>query len=443
MLLNVHSHYSLRYGTIKPDVLADQLLAHGYETVVLTDINNSTGVLDFIRIGWEKGIRPLAGMEFRDGDRMLYIGIAKNENGFQELNELMTAVHKGDVKLPGDAPGFRDVFVVYPFREGKRRALRDNEFVGIRPSELSRTIMGDPVLKEKYVILSPVSFSGADYTLHRQLRAIDNNILISQLQPHQVAGKEEILVPRTKLLQMYSDFPELIRNTSRLLSQCSFDFDFKKAKNKALFTDSPYADKELLYQYTMEGFSKRYGKNNRQALERVAKELEIISSRNFSSYFLVTDDICRYARSRNYHYVGRGSGANSIVAYCLGITEVCPVELDLYFERFLNPKRTSSPDFDIDFCWNERDDIYRYIFQTYGSRNTALLGAMSTFQERNTVRELGKIFGLPKTDIDRMVQEPEHMLNKNEVTHMILSVCDRLKDFSQPADHSRQRSPDQ
>src|SRR5690606_2592456 len=145
-----------------------------------------------------------------------------------------------------------------------------------------------------------------------------------------------------------------------------------------------------------------------------------------SSYFLITDDICRYARSKDYHYVGRGSGANSAVAYCLGITDVDPIELNLPFERFLNPKRQSPPDFDIDFSWSDRDDIYDYIFNRYQTGNTALMGAVSTFRNRSILRELGKVYGLPKAEIDRLVHEPEHMLNTNEVTNTILSVYNRM-----------------
>src|SRR5690606_38167145 len=137
-----------------------------------------------------------------------------------------------------------------------------------------------------------------------------------------------------------------------------------------------YDDKQLLYKYAMDGFGRRYGTDDKRARTRVLKELEIIDNLNFSSYFLITDDICRYASSRNFHYVGRGSGANSVVAYCLGITDVCPIELDLYFERFLNPKRKVPPDFDVDFSWNERDEVYDYIFKEY--ENVALMGAMST-----------------------------------------------------------------
>ncbi|WP_343570955.1 hypothetical protein [Sphingobacterium sp.] len=117
------------------------------------------------------------------------------------------------------------------------------------------------------------------------------------------------------------------------------------------------------------------------------------------------------------------------MAYCLGITDVDPISLNLPFERFLNPKRKSPPDFDVDFSWNERDEMYEYIFNRYQTGHTALMGAMSTFKSRSILRELGKVYGLPKSEIDRLVHEPDHMLNKNEVTNTILSVYNRMADF--------------
>ncbi|QEC53065.1 DNA polymerase III alpha subunit [Anseongella ginsenosidimutans] len=429
MLLNVHSYYSLRYGTLSPAELIEGMLTHGYDTAVLSDINNSTGVLEMIRLGREAGVTILAGMEYRNEGRLLYIGIAKNEQGFRELNELMTARNREGGTLPERAPAFNDALVVYPFGSYSARSLRENEYIGVRPPEVNRLIMESEKTLERHVILAPVSFDAKDYKLHCQLRAIDHNVLISQLEGAQVAPREEVFLEKGKLLRAYQSFPQLIRSTTRLLAECAFDFDFKSVKNKAAFTGNHYDDKQLLYKYTMDGLVRRYGKNDRVARERALKELDIIDDLHFSSYFLITDDICRYARGRSFHYVGRGSGANSIVAYCLGITDVCPVELDLYFERFLNPKRKSPPDFDIDFSWKDRDEMYDYIFRRYQSGHTALMGAMSTFRGRSMMRELGKVYGLPKGEIDRLIHEPQHLLNKNEVTELILSVCSRLEDF--------------
>lgn len=446
MLLNVHSYYSLRYGTLSLEELLEQMMQGGYDTAVLTDINNSSGVLDFIRLGRAAGLNPLAGMEFRKEDELLYIGVALNEEGFRELNECMTAANREERSIPPRAPQFQQVAVVYPFGRLDPQQLAEHEYIGIRPSEITKIVTAPLAHLERYVILAPVTFGGGpgtavtsprrgrpaqpvDYKLHTQLRAIDHNVLISQLQQGQVASEDEVMIPRAQLMEYYKQVPQLIRNTNRLLAQCSFDFDFTTVKNKETFTGNRYDDRQLLTKYAMDGLARRYGKTNKEAKERVLKELDIIDNLNFSSYFLITDDICRYARSRDFHYVGRGSGANSIVAYCLGITDVCPIELNLYFERFLNPKRKSPPDFDVDFSWDQRDEVYDYIFKRYRTGHTALMGAMSTFKGRSMIRELGKVYGLPKAEIDRMVHDPQHMLNKNEVTDMILSVCSRLKDF--------------
>lgn len=431
MLWNIHSYYSLRYGTLSIEQLVQGLVSKGYSTAVLTDINNSTGSLIFIKACQQAGINGLAGIEFRNGDELLYIGIAKNEQGFKELNELVTEHNRAKKPYPAMAPKFNHVTIIYPYGKKLKHPLQKNEFIGVRSIHLNKIRLADPGTLAKYVMWQPVTFTNAaEYQLHIQLRAIDHNILISQLTPGQhTADAVEVFPSKNQLLEKFKDFPLIVANTEKLLAACSFNFDFRDHRNKKTFTGNRYDDKQLLHKYALDGFLRRYGKTDKKAMERVLKELDIIDNLNFSSYFLITDDICRYARSKNFHYVGRGSGANSIVAYCLGITDVCPIELDLYFERFLNPKRQSPPDFDVDFSWQDRDEMYEYIFHRYQSGNVALMGAMSTFRDRSIIRELGKIFGLPKGDIDRLIKDPANMLNKNEITKMILSVYDQMADF--------------
>ncbi len=429
MLLNLHSYYSLRYGTLSLEELIAGMTAGGYDTAVLTDINNSSGSIDFIKRGLEAGLNLLAGMEFREGNKLRFITIAKNERGFKEINDFRTKLNFEQRPVPERAPEFNEVFVIYSFDRLNEFLLNDYEYIGIKPSERNRAMLMDRKSFERCVILAPVSFRKADYKLHMQLRAIDNNLLFSQLESEMIAKDDEFFFSKAKLMRLFADIPQLLANTNRLLSQCSFSFDFSTVKNKATFTGNRYNDKQLLHKYTMDGFGRRYEKNDKIAIDRIKRELEIIENLSFSSYFLITDDICRYARNRDFHYVGRGSGANSAVAYCLGITDVDPISLNLPFERFLNPKRKSPPDFDVDFSWNERDEMYDYIFNRYQSGHTALMGAMSTFRSRSILRELGKVYGLPKAEIDRLVHEPEHMLNKNEVTNTILSVYNKMADF--------------
>lgn len=430
MLLNVHSYFSLRYGTLSIEQLIAAFKEYGYDTAVITDINNSSGVLDYIKACKEHGIMGLAGMEFRNGDDLLYFCIAKNTRGFQELNELMTDCNLNKKKLPEIAPNFSNCFTVYPFGNRQVSELQEHEFIGIKPKHLTKIAFDKKSNYNKYVIWKPATFVDVQgYKLHCRLRAVSNNILLSQLRKSQVAEQDEVLRPKNLLLDAYKNHPEIIAATEKILQASSFDFDFTTVKNKQTFTGNRYDDKLLLEKLAFEGMKYRYGVNNKEAISRVQKELSIIDQLGFSAYFLITWDIVRYAMARGFYYVGRGSGANSVVAYCMKITDVCPIELDLYFERFLNPKRKSPPDFDIDFSWDERDDVYDYIFKRYGMKHTALMGAMGTFKDRSIIREMGKVYGLPKAEIDNIIKNPEDVTNKHEVTDLILSLYKQVEDF--------------
>jgi DNA polymerase-3 subunit alpha/error-prone DNA polymerase len=215
--------------------------------------------------------------------------------------------------------------------------------------------------------LYPITHRGGkEYELHKVLRAIDRNILLSLLPENDCCKQWERLIAGERLVAVYKDYPQIVENTEQLLNECSFDFDFKSPKNKKNYTNSKEEDKILLATLARAGLEMRYGKDNQEAEQRMIRELEVIDKLSFSAYFLITWDIIQYSMKQGYYHVGRGSGANSIVAYCLGITDICPLELNLYFERFLNSGRTSPPDFDIDWSWKNRDEILTYIFNRFG-----------------------------------------------------------------------------
>src|SRR5690606_19750280 len=157
MLLNLHSYYSLRYGTLSIQQLTQGMVANGYDTAVLTDINNSTASLDFIRECRTAGLNGLSGMEFRNGDRLLYVGIAKNERGFKELNDFMTEANRRGKPLPSCAPEFKEVFVIYPYGKFEGQ-IAENEYIGIRPSEVNRFRMDRTMPVDRCVVLHTVSF---------------------------------------------------------------------------------------------------------------------------------------------------------------------------------------------------------------------------------------------------------------------------------------------
>lgn len=430
MYLNTHSYYSLRYGTLSPEKLVEKAVKNNVHALALTDINNSMGIVDFVKICTENGIHAIAGIEFREGDKYLYTGIARDNKGFRELNEFLSWHNENKEPLPHRAPVFDNVWIVYSWTNRPDK-LRDHEIIGIRPSELNRLITSPYRHKqERLIIWHPVSLSGKeDYIIHRHLRAIDHNTLLSKLLPENTGNDREIMISVDLLLCAYEDYPQIIRNTEAIINDCEIHFDYRSIKNKQVFTNSRNDDRVLLEKLAWEGMLYRYGKNNPEAEKRVRHELQIIDRLGFSSYFLITWDVIRYSMSRGYYHVGRGSGANSVVAYCLKITNVDPIELDLYFERFINPKRSSPPDFDIDYSWKERDDVLDYVFKRYGKRHTALIGTISTFRGRSIFRELGKVYGLPKPEIDLLVNEPSNPLNNGEITEKIYHLGSRIVDF--------------
>ncbi len=437
MYLNGHSYYSLRYGTLSVENLVDEAVRAGIPALALTDINNSTGIMDFVAACREKNIKPIAGIEFRQEDQLLYIGLAKNNEGFRELNEFLSHHNLGNLPLPQRAPEFENVFVVYPFSAFLPSLSRQSSianltsYIGIRPSELNPLMLSrHRDLIPRMVLMAPVTFRNEkEYELHRNFRAVDHNVLLSRLEPRQVAASDEIMRPVDELRDICRDFPEIVRNTEHLMEACSIDFDFKACKNRKTFTGDRYDDLILLEKLAMDGLQYRYGKGHGEAKRRILHELGIIDRMGFAAYFLITWDIIRYSMSRGFYHVGRGSGANSIVAYCLRITDVDPIELDLYFERFINPKRTSPPDFDIDYSWKERDEVLDYIFKRYGHEHTALLGAMSTFRDKSILRELGKVHGLPKGEIDAFLKNPEEAVHNNQIIRKIKDLGEMMADF--------------
>lgn len=430
MYLNVHSSYSLRYGTMTIEKLVEEAVTMGIEQMALTDINNSTGAMEFIRECQSKRVKAITGIEFRRCGRLLYIGIARNREGMKELNDFLTFYNLNSMKLPSKPWDFRDAYIIYPYT-GEPVVLKENEFLGISYRDLN-SLFGKPLaqIREKIVALHSVTVGNKiEHRLHTYLRAIDLNSLLSKIGEDERCHHHEVFLPVNKLKELYQAYPFIITNTEKLMNNCGSSFS-KGSKNRKTFTGSAKEDKELLEKLAIEGMEYRYGRSNTEALRRIQKELTVINDLHFSAYFLITRDIIRYSMSKGYYHIGRGSGANSIVSYCLRITDVDPIELDLYFERFLNRQRSSPPDFDIDYSWDEREDVQQYIFRRYGDKHTALLGTMSTFKDRSIIREIGKVMGLPKQEIDSFTDPTRLNENRDNATFKkIMAIQSMMKEM--------------
>ena len=435
MFINCKSWFSYRYGTFSTEGLVNHAAEIGLKALGLCNINSTADAWDFVDFCRQKHIKPILGAEIWNDDEYCYTVIAKNDRGLSDLNRFLSLHLQDGITFPSRPEFSSDVFVIYPFGYMEPGELNEREFIGVLNGNLSR-LRGSDVAKypRRFIIRHPVTFKDKQaFNVHRLLRAIGKNTLISKLEEKDIASPTEMFVAQSELIAQFRNFPQMITNTLQLIEQCEIQTELHSDKNKKHFSASPEDDRILLEKLALEGLEYRYG-NNKVARQRVVKELKIINGLNFNAYFLIVWDVIRYAQNRGFYHVGRGSGANSIVAYCLKITDVDPVKLDLYFERFLNPHRTSPPDFDIDFSWKDRDEVIDYIFKRYGKDHVSLLGMYSTFQRRAIIRELGKVFGLPKEEIDQLVRSKGNSMNEDKIQRTILKYGQLLENF--PNHHS-------
>lgn len=410
MFLNCKTWFSFHYGTYPTKDLVERAQQLGVKAMALTNINSTADCWDFVLKCREVGIKPILGVEVRNENQLCYILLAKNNAGLLLIHRFLSEYKQRKMPFPERPPfPLDDIWVIYAFKDHPALdSLQPGELIGLKQEDLNKLSWREAIQANCWVILQPVTYQDkTNYDLHRILRAIAKNTLLSKLTKEDYAGEQEVFVEEELLVSAFARFPSVISKTLEVLDSCSIEMEFHADKNRKYFSHSVEGDRELLHKLAVEGCKIRYGVKNRQAMERVEKELAIIAQSGFNAYFLIVWDMLRYANEQGFYHVGRGSGANSVVAYCLRITDVDPIKLDLYFERFLNPNRTSPPDFDIDFSWKDRDAIFEYLFMRYGHQHVSLLGMYSTFQRRAIVRELGKVFGLPKEEIDELVRKRE------------------------------------
>ncbi len=433
LYLNCHTYYSLRFGTFSEEELLRLAQENHITRLALTDINNTSANLNFVRLASEYGIRPILGIDFRNGVDQCYVGIAKNNEGYFELNDFLSGHLHEETTFSPIAPKFENSYVIYPFEKVVRNnqsEFKEHEFIGVSIADLRRLpFSGLLKLKRKLVVQQPVTFRNkCDFNAHRLLRAIDNNVLLSKLDKTEEANEDEKMFPIENLAVAFSEYLFILENTERLMNSCSIHFDFSKDRepqNLKTYMGDQEEDERLIEKLCHEGLPYRYKNPGKAIYDRLHKELHLIKEKGFISYFLINWDIVSEARKRGFFYVGRGSGANSIVAYLLRITDVDPMDLDLYFERFINLYRSNPPDFDIDFSHRDRPIMTRYIFDRF--EHVALLGTYVTFRERGVIRELGKVFGLPKNEIDFLSEGRYDVSKLDEVSRLVIKYGRLIK----------------
>ena len=404
--LHVHSHFSFGLGVSSPEALAEAATRQGFRTLACTDTNGVYGAVEFQLACQSAGIRPLLGA-YLVADGREVVALATNEPGWGALCRAITRIHwqTGDSapseslvdSLAGDREGLillsRDIGLLERImgQSGPRDLYAELRPGRERHATLARARhLGLPFVATNGVVAA----APEDWIRHRLLRAIALNTTLSAMLPDQVWPTGAWLCAASELARHFPDCPEAVRTAAEIAERCEYLIPIGKRIVPPRLADTAGAFDQLR-SLTLEGARRRYGSITPELRDRIDLELGVIARKGFADYFLVVRDIVLHGPT----HCGRGSVANSVVSYCLGITHVDPISCKLVFERFLNLERRDPPDIDLDFPWDERDQVLGYVFRRYPRLHSAMVANHNTFQPRGALREVAKVHGRPAGEI--------------------------------------------
>jgi error-prone DNA polymerase len=392
-------HAALARG-VRPIIGAELTLAHGTHLTLLAE--NQTGYANLCRL---ISTGNLAG---RKGEPRLELDdLARHAAGLICLSGCrhgMTAgaVLAGDMTLARRAAGkLAEIFGRRGFWvELQRHWLPDDVRLGAGLLEMARW------LGVGVVATNDVHYAVADgYRLHDILTATRHNVSVGELGLRRRPNNEYYLKGQAEMARLFEDCPEALLATEEIVGRCDVSLDFSGRRMPRF--DGQEAEQgetafSVLHELCQSGLRAKYRPVTPQAVRQLAHELSVIQVAGLSDYFLIVWDIVRYAREKEIRCQGRGSAANSLVAYLLGITPVDPLRYDLLFERFLSDRTDTMPDIDIDFAADRRDEVIQYVYERYGVEHAAMVCNVVTYQARNSVRDVARALGYAPADVDRI-----------------------------------------
>ncbi len=410
--LHVHSNYSMMCGTATVDDLLDTARGYGIKAMALTDTNGVYGLIQFAMKAPAYEIKPILGIYIDDPanseDYALFL--AKNNSGYSEICKLTTIRKLNDAF---DLAGIID-------RTSSNLFILTSSLNILRKIKKKKDVFAELISTEnhksktrklyeyaagngfKVVAVNPVYFlNTTDRQTHKVLKAIKENKNIENITDNELADPGFYFEDPDKLQKKWRTLPEAINNSELIADQCKVNLKFGEYKYPVYRVPEDEDSFSYLWKITHAGLNDIYDNVSDAELNRLHDELKVIKKLNFTDYFLIVWDIVREAKRRGMMTIGRGSAANSIVAYALGLTQVDPIRYNLYFERFLNEGRSNPPDVDIDFSWKERDEIVKYVFEKYGYENVAMISTHVTFRARSAFREVAKAFGFSNEEISK------------------------------------------
>ena len=423
--LVVRSHYSFLNSTLSPGAIADLARAGGFPAVALCDQGNLHGAVEFAMAAKAVGVKPIIGVEIRcDADPLwLYV---ENATGYANLCRLVSdkaqseaSARKGRAERAGRTPGL-------DFGARELAAAPTNGLLAVSPdAALARLFPGrfyrairtrGELRRHKFdpgglpvVPVFPVHYARADCRWRFDVvQSIRTLTLLRQAHPAKVLESKWSFRTADELAALFGRYPELAAATRELADRCDFAFRFGQPQFPDFRPPDGSSPRQFLRHLVLRGLEARYGAARAgRLMEQVEEELAMIGAVGYEEYFLVVWDLLRSCRDRGIDWITRGSAADSLVCYCLGISGVCPIRFDLYFRRFLNAERMAMrklPDIDIDFPHDRKDDVVDLLFAKYGRGHCAVVGGFSTFRARSAFAEVAKVFGVAERDVRRFTE---------------------------------------
>ena len=448
--------------------------ALGQTAVAITDHGVMYGCVDFYKAAKKAGVKPIIGCEVYvatrtrfdkvnriDGSNHLVL-LCKNETGYKNLikmvsagftegfynkprvdHELLEEYHEGLICLSACLAGeIPQALLAGDYEKAKNLARyyedlfgKGNYYIEIQDHRLDeqRTVLPLLVRLSRETGIPLVATNDAHYLEKEDSRM--QHILIC-IQTNKTVndddvlefGTDEFYVKSTdEMYELFSAWPEACENTNRIAEMCSFDFEFGVTKLPYFVAPDGMDNKEYFVKLCRDGLLRRYGADVPEDIRaRLDYEISIIDRMGYINYYLIVFDFINYAKSQGIPVgPGRGSGAGSLAAYCVGITNIDPIKYNLLFERFLNPERVSMPDFDIDFCYERRQEVIDYVIRKYGADHVAQIVTFGTMAARAAIRDVGRVLDMPYGTVDGIAKlvpmEPKMTLTK------ALSISRELK----------------
>ncbi|HIZ49059.1 MAG TPA: DNA polymerase III subunit alpha [Candidatus Gemmiger excrementavium] len=463
--LHVHTEYSLLDGACRIDRMFEHLKAMGQTACAITDHGVMYGCVAFFDAAIAAGIKPIIGCEVYvatrtrfdkvnriDGNSHLIL-LCKNETGYKNLIKLVSAGfvegfyskpridkdlleqhHEGLICLSACLAGeIPKAILAGDYERAKQAALyyrdlfgAENYYIELQDHglEQDQVVLPQLIRLARETGIPMVATNDAHYITKEDakmqsiLLCIQTGKTIADADRMEFQTDEFYLKSTEEMYDLFSMVPEACENTNKIADQCNFAFTFGETKLPYFKAPDGMENQAYLEKLCWEGLERRYpGKVTDALRERLTHEIHVVSSMGYTNYYLIVYDFINYAKSRDIPVgPGRGSGAGSLAAYCMGITDIDPIRYSLIFERFLNPERVSMPDFDVDFCYERRQEVIDYVNEKYGRDHVAQIVTFGTMAARAAVRDVGRVMGMAYQDVDKVAKlipmEPKMTLQK-------------------------------